>query len=396
MRPTSPVKTGYYVLEGANSFATAYYFNYLMFLLRDAHGFTNLNTLFVGALHGLVYVGASWYAGHYGQRHGYFHSLRIGFAGMAVAVGVGWMAPALWGQMLALGIWTVTLCFTWPMLEALVSEHEPPDRLPDRVGLYNVVWAGMAAIGFSLGGWVFEQLGHASLYWLPLGVHACQWLATWPLQRRHDRWLAAAPPVKEGPIPHDTAVRPAYFRRLAWVANPFNYMAINTIMVVAPGIAARLGLTVAQAGLVLSIWFYARALAFLKLWGWTGWHYRFDWFLGAFAVLLASFVAIMLSPTVAGLLLAQVGFGWASALLYYSALYYAMDSTESHGQQGGFHEALIGLGLCGGPAVSAGAIWLTGQPSAPAWVVAGGLAAAMGWVWRIRRVEVQGAKERQP
>ncbi len=93
----------------------------------------------------------------------------------------------------------------------------------------------------------------------------------------------------------------------------------------------------------------------------------------------------MLSPTAAGLILAQVGFGWASALLYYSALYYSMDGSETHGEHGGVHEALIGLGLCGGPAVSAGAIWVTGQPTAPAWVVAGGLAVAMGWVWQIRR-----------
>jgi hypothetical protein len=92
----------------------------------------------------------------------------------------------------------------------------------------------------------------------------------------------------------------------------------------------------------------------------------------------------MVSPTVLGLLLAQIGFGWASALLYYSALYYAMDGSDAHGEHGGVHEALIGVGLCGGPAVSAGALWLTGQPTAPAWVVAGGLTVAMGWVWQIR------------
>ena len=51
---SSPSKSGYYILEGLNSFATAYYFNYLMFLLRDAHGFTNLNNLTVAALHGVV------------------------------------------------------------------------------------------------------------------------------------------------------------------------------------------------------------------------------------------------------------------------------------------------------------------------------------------------------
>lgn len=198
MRPPPP-KAGYFVLEGTNSFATAYYFNYLMFLLRDAHGFTNLNNLSVGALHGLIYVGASWYGGRFGQRFGYFRSLRIGFGGMALSLALGLAVPALWGQLLALGGWTVAICFTWPMLEALVSEHEPPDRLPDRVGLYNVIWAGTAALGFSVGGLIFEHLGHASLYWLPLTIHACQWLAIGSLQRRHDRWFRIPRPRRRDP-----------------------------------------------------------------------------------------------------------------------------------------------------------------------------------------------------
>ncbi|HTH46238.1 MAG TPA: hypothetical protein VMB21_01880, partial [Candidatus Limnocylindria bacterium] len=123
MRP-SPSKTGYYVLEGLNSFATAYYFNYLMFLLRDLHGFANLQNLTVSAVHGFLYIGASWLGGRFGQRCGYFSSLRIGFGGMAASIAIGWMVPVLWGQLLALGLWTFTMCFTWPILEALVSEHE--------------------------------------------------------------------------------------------------------------------------------------------------------------------------------------------------------------------------------------------------------------------------------
>jgi MFS family permease len=292
--------------------------------------------------------------------------------------------PALWGQLAALALWTITLCFTWPILEALVSEHETPERLPDRVGLYNVVWAVTAALGYSTGGWIFEHLGHASLYWLPIGLHTAQFVATWPLKARHDRWLASAPPVSTAPIPHDTAVRPRYFQRLAWIANPFNYMAINTVLAVVPGLASHLGLGIAQAGAVMSAWQYVRAAAFLKLWFWPGWHYRFGWFFGALATLLASFVAIMLAPNVALLVLAQVFFGWASALLYYSSLYYAMDGSEAHGEHGGIHEALVGVGICGGPAASAAALWLTGNPMSPMWAVTGALATAMGIVWRIR------------
>lgn len=374
-----------FVLEGSNSFATAYYVNFLMFLLREDYGFSNLNNLVVGAVHGFVYGIASWQAGRLGQRHGLFPSLRIGFGGMSIALVVGWVLPTQWGQLICLGIWTVALCFTWPILEALVSEHEDPKRLPDRVGLYNVVWATMAAVGLSTGGWIFERLGPTSLYWLPLGIHGIQWVATWPLERQRARWIASLPLARGHDRHEDHQDQPGYFVRLAWIANPFNYMAINTIVVMAPGIASRLGLSVAEAGLVLSAWFYVRALAFLKLWWWDGWHYRFDWFLCGFLFLFLGFVGTMVAPTVWGLVVAQVGFGWASALLYYSSLYYSMDRTESHAEQGGFHEALIGLGLGGGPAISAGALWWTGVPSSPAWIVGAGVLGAMGWVFGIRQ-----------
>lgn len=377
-----------YVLEGSNSFATAYYVNFLMFLLREDYGFSNLNNLVVGAVHGFIYGVASWQAGRIGQRRGLFPSLRIGFGGMSAALLVGWTMPSQWGQLICLGIWTVALCFTWPILEALVSEHEDPRRLPDRVGLYNVVWATMAAVGLSTGGWIFERLGPTSLYWLPLIIHGIQWIATWPLERQRARWIASPPKpaaVSFGERPEDQS---RCFVRMAWMANPFNYMAINTIMVMAPGIASKVGLSIAEAGLVLSVWFYVRALAFLKLWWWDGWHYRFDWFICAFLFLFLGFVGTMVSPTVWGLVVAQVGFGWASALIYYSSLYYSMDQSHSHAEQGGFHEALIGLGLGGGPAISAGALWLTGMPSSPAWIVGAGLLGAMGWVFGIRRTSM--------
>ncbi len=52
--PVAPSKTPFFVLEGLNSFATAYYFNYLLFLLRDEYGFSNEKNLAVAALHGLI------------------------------------------------------------------------------------------------------------------------------------------------------------------------------------------------------------------------------------------------------------------------------------------------------------------------------------------------------
>jgi MFS family permease len=366
-----PSKLPYYLLEGSNSFATAYYFNYLLFHLRDAFGFRNQDTLAVGAAHGFLYVIFSFFAGRFGQKKGYFNGLRIGFGGMFIGLVVGWIFQAWTMQLVALAIWTVTICFTWPVLEALVAEHEPAEQLPHKIGLYNVVWAGTAACGYFFGGGLFRVLGHASLYWLPAGICLLQWVATFGLQKKHDRWVAqtAADPQASLADPGEKPVNPQLFRKLAWLGNPMNYMAVNTLMVVTPGIATHAHLDLVQAGLVLGVWFWARTVGFAILWWWHGWHYRFSWFVLAFVLLLGSFFALLTSHVVWQLVVAQVGFGFASALLYYSSLFYAMDGSDTKAEHGGVHEALIGLGIFGGPAISTAAVAATGNPSAPAWSV---------------------------
>ncbi len=388
-----PSKTGYYVLEGLNSFATAYFFNYVLQRLKRELGFSDLETLLLCAAHGLIYIPFSIYGGRFGQRFGYFRSLHVGFSGQLAGVVLAGLVPAVWAQVAGVAIWTASMCFVWPMLEALVSEHESRERLPGRVGLYNVVWAATAAAGVFAGGTLYKVLGASSLYWLPAGVHALQWLALPGLQRRHDAWVMAgndplATPmaaeahggVSPAPaMPVETG--PAYFKRLAWIGNPFNYMAINTVLAIVPSLSVRLGYDVDRMGWLMSVWFVVRALSFFVLWHWRGWHYRFGWFASGLLLLLCGFVGVVLAPSLWVLILAQVALGWASAVLYYSSLLYSMDGSETKGEHGGIHEAFIGCGIFGGPAVSALAVWATGSETSPAWAVGvflfGGFVAAV-------------------
>ncbi len=76
----------------------------------------------------------------------------------------------------------------------------------------------------------------------------------------------------------------------------------------------------------------------------------------AFAVLIVTFAVILMVPDLAVIFAAQLFFGGALGLIYYSSLFYSMDVGETKGEHGGIHEAAIGVGNFAGPAVGAAAL----------------------------------------
>jgi MFS family permease len=197
--------------------------------------------------------------------------------------------------------------------------------------------------------------------------------------------LSTDPPQEAMPHPEARAyaqpVPPQTFLRLGWIANPFSYVAIYTLLATMPTLANRFALTPGQMGLVGSVWLFARMAAFFALWHWTGWHYRFRWLVGGFALMTASFVVILLSPSVSMVVIAQIAFGVTCGLMYYSSLFYSMDVGEAKAEHGGFHEAALGAGICAGPAVGALSLHLFPQwPNASAIAVSGMLVAGLALV----------------
>jgi MFS family permease len=166
------------------------------------------------------------------------------------------------------------------------------------------------------------------------------------------------------PIPTHT------FLKMAWLANPFAYLAINTLVSVMPTLAARFDLDTMQTGFVCSIWLFVRAGAFVLLWFWSKWHYRFRFLAGAFVALTVSFVSMLLTPALWVLIVSEVLFGFALGLIYYSSLFYSMDVGETKGEHGGIHEAAIGIGCFVGPAVAGGGLaFFPTHPGSGAWAV---------------------------
>jgi len=385
------LKVGYFALAGVNTLAASYFFNYLFFFYRDRFGFGNRENLGVTALHGFIYLFAAWQCGKYAQRRGYLRSLKIGFLGLTFVMTGAALLEGFAGQLLMLAGYSVAVCFTWPALESLTSERESPAGRLRMVGLYNCVWAGSAAIAYFTGGELYEALGKGAIFWLPASLFGAQYLFTLWLDRHHAAVLAVTPqPRREEHHTPETAafrqpVRPQAFLQMAWLANPFAYIAINTLIPVMPEIAQRLELSTARVGLFCSVWFFGRFAAFLLLWRWSGWHYRFGWLLGSFLLLIAGFATILLTAKLWVIVVAQIVFGVACGLIYYSSLFYAMDVGEGSSEHGGIHEAFIGLGICLGPAVGASALQLAPHhPNAGAWAVSGLLVLGLGGLLWLR------------
>jgi predicted MFS family arabinose efflux permease len=261
------------------------------------------------------------------------------------------------------------------------------------IGRYNLVWGAAGSAAYFIGGTLLETLGLRSLFWVPVLIHGGQLWLTVKLERqaaltppspilRVQGAPAPAPPLNPRPI-----AKARVFLRMAWVANPFAYVAINTVAALIPGIARALELSAMEAGFACSIWFFARLAVFFLLSVWRGWQYQFQWLVGAYLCLIVSFGCVLLLPTLSVLLVAQLGFGAAIGLLYHSSLFYSMDAGDTKGDHGGMHESAIGAGVFVGPLVGGAALWLfPGQPKIDAWAVGTLLVfGLLGILWIRRR-----------
>ncbi|NGO40097.1 MFS transporter [Limisphaera ngatamarikiensis] len=374
----------YYTVAGLNSFATVLYFYYLYFFTRETFGFENRHNLWLAALQGGVYALGSWLGGKAAERLGYHRCLVTGLATMALALAAGPTVQAVAGHVVLMTVVTLGMACTWPALEALVNEGRDRHGIHHSVGLYNLVWASTGAVAYFVGGALLQQMGMGALYKLPLLLVLVE-LALALLAREAPQ----APDSAHDPPRAEPATSPPpegqRFLHMAWLANPAAYMAIQTLIAVMPEVAARLGLSTAEAGLCGSVWCFARLGAFGLLWRWSGWHYRSAWLLGSFLVLTLGFLLTVLAPSLLVLIPAQIGFGAALGLIYSSSLFYSMDAGETKGEHGGFHEAAIGLGNMTGPLVGALALQLTPQIPQSGTVGVTLLLAACGWgLWSIR------------
>ncbi len=374
------LKFAVFTLEGLNAFATGLYFNWLFFFTESQLHFGVSENLSLVALHGLVYTGSAWFGGWCAHRFGNFPALKIGFSIMLLALSAGAFLHLAAAQVAVMLVWTFGVCFTWPTLQSLISNEEPSSRMPRMAGIYNIVWSGVSAVSYFVGGALFEKLGVASMFWIPALIHIGQlgivfWLEQNTILAQAPYGLAATPDPPETPAialnEADSAARKV-FLRFALLTNPFAYVAINTAIPMIPEVATRFKLSPMWAGFFCSLWLFVRMAAFILFWLWPGWHYRFGFLFSATILLVTSFLGMLLASQLWIMLIAQVVFGISVGLIYYSSLYYSMDGGSAKSEHGGLHEAMIGLGTFVGATVGVSAkFFFPAVAGISIWAVAG-------------------------
>lgn len=374
-----------------NSLGTGMITNGIYFLTKHVHGFGPRDNLLLGAV-----LGASYIVGSLGVAHAVraaaarlsWLSSRTTLGAVLALIGLVCAVPALTASLGAgrsPGIpapwtpWVVASVFgalsgaMWPLVESFLSGGRRHHALRRAVGAFNLTWALFVAVAFWIMPFFIGAPGgdgdagdpSSAVHLLTLigAVH----IATIGLLP----WFGAEP----GPHPEDVHPHPKVYERLLAAAQfqlALSYVVLSALGPLLPWILGELGLdgsgrlgplTLGWEALVASIWMTSRVVCFALMSVWTSWHGRWAVPFAGMALLAAGFAGAVASPLIAGgamdaarlvLLLSLAGFGVGMGLIYFAALYYALEVGTSGVDAGGHHEALIGSGYFLGPAIGLG------------------------------------------
>ncbi|MEZ4655790.1 MAG: MFS transporter [Candidatus Eisenbacteria bacterium] len=351
------------------------------------------------------YVLAALVLGHLSDRWPRFAMARIGCVLRAAAVlgviGAGDPVSLLW-WMPVLG---ASNGFFWPGLQAVLGTVAEGERLGRVLGGFNVGWSTGKMLGFFLGGFFLERVGHAPvLVAAAFATFAPALILPWRevrasagtdgveldrLDRRdtrdpNDRHEPSEPTAlhdsrdlrERDPIPGDLPAAPAWsrWRQLGWAANFVLFGLGATLNFHYPKFLDAHGLGGgAVFGAFLGIVYLSQTVFFVVAGLWHGWPFRL-WPLAGTQIACATGVGLLLvlrAPVAIWAVAPLVGIGLGFA--YSSSIYYSLHGSRQKGQSTGIHEALLGSGSFLLPFLAGVLVDLTGSLAAPYLLLVGAL-----------------------
>ena len=359
----------YYAIEGVNSFGCTLFLTCVMFWTQQRFGYSSAWNLWLNALQGVTYILASRAGGILADRLGYDRQMQGALVCAALALLLGWLPTWRGTPFVVMTLYTLAMGATWPALEAVILHVPGTLTMPQRAGIYNVVWSVTGALGVFISGPLFAWRP-SIVFWLPGLLHLGQ-VAYLRFTARRKCGVRDGRTAME--LPHyGNHVAPAVkqqLRHTAWLANATGYLLCAVVFALAPFVGARLGLSVKNAIWLVSVYLITRGLGFVLFWRWEGWHYHVGWNVAAALLTPVCVALVFLVPHVWVAAGALAVYGLSHSLSYAGSLYYSVDSGEEKGAHSGLHEASLGIGICAGPLAGAAGAAVWGAPRAAEWTV---------------------------
>lgn len=369
--------------EAVNSAAATLLSVGFPFYMNHRFGWGARENFATAACQGTLYVLGALSAKRISQRWRRESSLLALFTAMTVlAIVMGFSADLGWAVPTALlAIFEAGLMgASWPILESLVSSAGNPSRLSQRLGCYNIVWATTGALALAASGAIIQHTPPYVFFGIVAFAHFfagffISLLAFRRMPAHENQILNPSPSLPESAVPgmvqpqlrEDIARQHRLALWLSRIALPSTYVVIFGLAPALPSLHIIKQLSPTTATLVASIWFVARAVAFVIAGSTTFWHRRPVLMLAASITMLFGFLGTIVSGTLPGLgnfqallamAAAQIVLGFSIGTIYAASLYFGMAMSDGSTEHGGYHEALIGLGQVLGPLVGATMQWI--------------------------------------
>jgi hypothetical protein len=354
-----------YLLEALASVGTNLLISGIYFYMTSRYGWGLLQNFLLASVQGVVYVVGALSAHAIRARLGTRRSLWLMY-GVLAALSLFCLAVHSAAAVTAILLaYTALSVITWPILEGLISHGLDSYTLSRRISHYNLVWAGVGATALAVDGAVIQHWPQG-VFLIPAIVHIAG-MALVPLLMPGEINAQPAPAAAAAP---QAAPELLNVRTLAlWlsrVALPATYVVIYGLMSLMPSLPALHSLDTSAQTAMGSIWMVGRWATFLLLGLGTWWHARPRVLLIAAIAMLVAFLGVTIRPSdlfghgsqlidLISLGSWQLLLGASLGIIYAGSLYFGMVLSHGSTEHGGYHEALIGLGMVLGPGAGAAA-----------------------------------------
>jgi MFS family permease len=340
---------------GSNLLLTSFFF-----YAKQVFDWGMQRSLALVAAEGTVYLIGALLAETLARTFGRRRSLLGIHSILVLVAAAAWLRPTPVLVVVVLLTYTLISAASWPLFESLIAAGAGAETLSRRMGLYNLIWSFIGAVMLAVSGTIIARFPWG-MFFLPMAGHA---LAVLLLSSRKIEPPVAASAVHAAPEPQLFKQRRLALH-LSRIGLPAAYTVIYSLVALMPSLRVIQSFRPENQTIIASIWMTTRFFAFLILGATAWWHTRPRLLLWAVAGMLVAFLGVTLriadfssapSPVTEldrVLMIAwQVPLGLTMGMVYAASLYFGMVLSDGSTEQGGHHEAMIGLGQVIGPAAA--------------------------------------------